>query len=244
MTNIIKILLFIFGILLLSCTKEEKISVIEQENVETQMIESFREGYEELDKGDVLYAAKKFNEAEILFPQSAWAPKSALMAAYSYYTQDYYGDAIFELKRFLKNYPSNDNYPYAYFLLATCYYETIKDEKKDLSALLRSKEYFKIVVEKYDKTIFVEEALHRLVEVYYKIGLTEEAKQAAAILGYNYQSSEWYERSYKVFNKKYKSRKQRKKKKTLTLKVHRKIKNQNYPTEPRSKLQFLVISLF
>jgi len=65
----------------------------------------------------------------------------------------------------------------------------------------------KIVVEKYDKTVFVEEALHRLVEVYYKIGLVEEAKQAAAILGYNYQSSKWYERSYKVFNKKYKTKK-------------------------------------
>ena len=70
----------------------------------------------------------------------------------------------------------------------------------------------KFVVEKYDRTIFVEEALHRLVEVYYKIGLVDEAKQAAAILGYNYQSSEWYERSYKVFNKKYKPRKIKKKK--------------------------------
>ena len=71
---------------------------------------------------------------------------------------------------------------------------------------------FKTVVEKYDKTIFIEEALHRLVEVYYKLGLVEEAKHAAAILGYNYLSSQWYERSYKVFNKKYKSKKIKKKK--------------------------------
>ena len=70
----------------------------------------------------------------------------------------------------------------------------------------------KTVVEKYDKTIFIEEALHRLVEVYYKLGLVEEAKQAAVILGYNYQSSQWYERSYKVFNKQYKSKKIKKKK--------------------------------
>ena len=62
----------------------------------------------------------------------------------------------------------------------------------------------KIVVEKYDRTVFVEEALHRLVEVYYRLGLEKEAKQAASILGYNYRSGEWYERSYKVFNKKYK----------------------------------------
>ena len=71
----------------------------------------------------------------------------------------------------------------------------------------------KTVVEVYDETVFIEEALHRLVEVYYKLGLLEEAKQAAAILGYNYKSSEWYSRSYKVFNKKYKVKKIKKEKK-------------------------------
>ena len=68
-------------------------------------------------------------------------------------------------------------------------------------------------MEKYDKTVFIEEALHRLVEVYYKIGLVEEAKQAATILGYNYQSGAWYERSYKILNKKYKPKKIKKDKK-------------------------------
>jgi outer membrane protein assembly factor BamD len=81
----------------------------------------------------------------------------------------------------------------------------------------------KIVVDQYDRTVFVEEALHRLVEVYYRLGLIEEAKQAAAILGYNYQSSEWYERSYKVFNKKYKPKKI-KKEKELGL-IRKKIKS-------------------
>ena len=61
----------------------------------------------------------------------------------------------------------------------------------------------KIVVEKYDKTIFVEEALFRLVEIYYRIGLIDEAKAAASLLGYNYNSSEWYEKSYSVLNKNY-----------------------------------------
>ena len=68
----------------------------------------------------------------------------------------------------------------------------------------------KVVTEKYDRTVFVEEALHRLVEVYYRLGLEKEAKQAASILGYNYKSGEWYERSYKVFNKKYKPAKTKK----------------------------------
>jgi len=71
----------------------------------------------------------------------------------------------------------------------------------------------KIVVDQYDKTIFVEEALHRLVEIYYRLGLLEEAKQAASILGYNYRSGDWYKKSYKVFNKKYKSEKNKNKKK-------------------------------
>ena len=81
----------------------------------------------------------------------------------------------------------------------------------------------KIVIEKYDTTIFVEEALHRIVEVYYRLGLIEEAKQAATILGYNYRSGEWYERSYKVFNKKYKPKKIKKKKKMGL--IRRKIKS-------------------
>ena len=81
----------------------------------------------------------------------------------------------------------------------------------------------KTVVELYEKTVFVEEALHRLVEVYYRLGLTEEAKQAASILGYNYQSGNWYKKSYKVFNKKYKPKKI-KKKKEMGL-IRRKIKN-------------------
>ena len=76
----------------------------------------------------------------------------------------------------------------------------------------------KTIVEKYDKTIFIEEALHRLVEIYYKIGLENEAKSAAALLGYNYNSSEWYERSYKILNKNYKPIQIDKKKDTSLIK--------------------------
>ena len=60
------------------------------------------------------------------------------------------------------------------------------------------------IIENYEKTVFVEEALHRLVEINYYLGLEEEAKKYAKILGYNYNSSEWFEQSYKVFNKNYK----------------------------------------
>jgi len=71
----------------------------------------------------------------------------------------------------------------------------------------------KIIVKKYDKTIFIEEALHRLVEIHYHIGLEEEAKKYAKILGYNYNSSKWFQQSYKVLNKDYNVKKNLNKKK-------------------------------
>ena len=74
------------------------------------------------------------------------------------------------------------------------------DKKKWIPAIKRLKK----IVEEYDDTIFIEEALHRLVEINYHIGLQDEAKKYASILGYNYNSSEWFEKSYQVFNKDYK----------------------------------------
>ena len=255
--NILK--LFIIILFFISCSKENiKKSVINEKSLDLQVLEAYKEGKLALEEGDVLFAAKKFNEAEILYPQSDWAPKSALMAAYSYYTQDYYGDAIAELNRFIRVYPQSKNLDYVNYLLAICYYEQIVDEKKDLLSILNAKEkfnkilkdypnteyamdakfkldlinniiaskemyvgryYFKkkkwipainrfrTVVDDYDRTIYVEEALHRLVEVYYTLGLIEEAKKYANLLGYNYGSSEWYEKSYTVFNKNYESKK-------------------------------------
>ena len=73
--------------------------MVVQEDVELQMVRAFREGYKSL-KQVTLFTCKKFNEAELLFPQSSWAPKAALMASYVYYAQDYYFDAEFELKDF------------------------------------------------------------------------------------------------------------------------------------------------
>ena len=274
--NFIKFLLIFFfvSLFLISCAKKEKTSLIVEEDVESQMIRAFKEGYEEFEAGDNLYAAKKFNEAELLFPQSSWAPKAALMAAYVYYAQDYYFDAESELKRFIKTYPKNPDLPYAHFLLAMCYYEKIVDEKKDLGPLLRAQEKFnfiiknypttdyaldaeykldliqdylaskemyiahhymkkkkwiasinryKTVVEQYEKTIYVEEALHRLVELYFTIGLENESQKYASLLGYNYQSSKWYEKSYKIFNKKYKSQLELKKEKKSMLKKFKKL---------------------
>ena len=270
-----KFLLLLFSILIFaSCSKNEaRKSIIKEKSLELQVLESYQEGIDYLKDGDALYAAVKFNEAELLFPQSEWAPKSALMAAYAYYSQDYLKDAIAELDRFLKVYPKHKNLDYVNYLLAISYYEQIVDEKKDLQSIIKAKYYFEIVtkdypktsyaidsefkinlindlmaskemyigryyfekkkwisainrfktvVEDYETTIYAEEALHRLVEVHYIIGLKDEAKKYAKLLGYNYQSSKWYENSYSLFDKKYKKLEKRKIKKKSTL---RKIKS-------------------
>ena len=256
MKILINLILFTLLLLSISCSKDKKVSIVKEKKIETQMIDAFKEGYEELENGDVLFAAKKFNEAELLYPQSEWAPKAALMAAYSYYSQDYFYDAEYELNRFLKIYPNDKNLPYAHYLLGMVYYERIVDEKKDLEPLLKAEEKFKFieknypntdfaldssykldyikdylaskemyigihyikkkkwiaainrfknVVNNYEETAFIDEALHRLVELHYNLGLIEESQKYASLLGYNYQSSEWYTKSYRIFNKDYKT---------------------------------------
>ncbi len=251
------LILILVPILLIftSCSKKQtKVDIIESATLDTQMISAYKDGMTKLENGFPLLAAKKFSEAEILFPQSLWAPRSAIMTAYCYYLNTSYIDAISELNRYLKTYPLHDRRSYAYYLLALSYYEQIVDEKKDLKPIIESKKYFNMIIEEYpksefafdakykldliedflaskemylgryylekkkwipainrfknilnnyDQTIYIEEAIHRLVEIHYKIGLQNEAKKYATLLGYNYQSSEWYEKSYIIFNQDY-----------------------------------------
>ena len=271
----VKIIIIFFFFILSSCSKNKEVSenIIQTDNLQDEMVKSYNDGVEALKKGDVVFATKKFNEAEMLFPQSEWAPRAALMSAYAYWTSQYYSSASDELKRFIKIYPNNENLDYAYYLLAMCYYDSIEDEKKDLKPLLESKKNFQILIKKfpstdysldaeykllliedflaakelyiarhymkkqkwiaainrlknvvnnYETTIFVEEALHRLVEVHYIIGLEGEAKKYAKTLGYNYKSSKWYKESYRVFNQNYETinfTKRKNKRKNLTEKI-------------------------
>jgi len=260
------IFLFIYIIFIVSCSKDKsKVDqVLLEQDVEAEMIIAYKEGMKQLEKGDALYASKKFDEAEILFPQSIWAAKASLMSAYALYSQNYYDDAIFNLERHIKHYPKDKNLVYAHYLIAICYFEQLYDERKDLKPLVKAREKFehilkkypntdyaidakwkmglivdqmaakemyigryymkmekwiaainrfKFVVKYYDTTVYIEEALHRLVEIYYKIGLVEEAQKVAATLGYNYGSGEWYKNSYRIFNKSYKTEKITKEKK-------------------------------
>lgn len=253
-----KKIVFLFFLInfLASCSQKtnEIETQIQGENMEQQMIIAYNDGLKALEEGDMLFAAKKFNEAELLFPQSDWAPKASLMASYAYWSEGFYPQSITELKRFLKVYPKSDNLDYAYYLIAMNYYENIVNEKKDLRPLEESKKYFtklindfpktdyakdakykldlieeimaakeiyiarhyinkekwiaainrlEFIIQEYETTIYIEEALHRLVEIYYILGLEDEAKKYASTLSYNYGSSEWYKQTYRIFNKDY-----------------------------------------
>ena len=265
-----KVILLLVFVSLQSCSKDQKqISQIKEISQEDEMIQAYREGVNYLEDGDAFYAAKKFLEAELSYPQSQWASKSALMAAYAFYIQDYYPEAIINLERFLKTYPKDSRLDYVHYLIALCHYENIEGEKKDLKPLITAKEKFnflvinypntdfaldsrfkidlindilaskemylgrhykkkkkwvaainrfKNILNDYDTTLYTEEAIHRLVEIYYKIGLVDESKKYANLLGYNYLSSEWYKKSYKVFNKEYEVNEVKKEKEKVKLK--------------------------
>ena len=239
----------------ISCSaKKEKITILENKDLQSQMMELYAEGYEAFLDQDILFAAKKFNEAELIFPQSEWAPIAALMTAYVYYSDDYYSDAIYHLERYLKLYPSHKDIDYGHYLLGMCFYENIIDEARDLGPLLSAKKEFELltkdypntefaldakfklelindrlagkemyigrhyekskkwiaainrfknVLKNYETSVYVEEAIYRLAEIHYIIGLEAEAKKYATLLGYNYGSSNWYKASYKIFNKNY-----------------------------------------
>lgn len=243
-------------IFLQACSNNEKeVSLIKTLDQETEMVLTYKEAFDSLKKGDTYYAAKKFLEAELLYPQSEWAPKSLLMASYSYYLQDYYSEALFNLERFIDLYPKDKRIVYAHYLIAMCYYETIEGEKRDLEPLLMANKKFKLIIssypstdfaidakfkislieevlaskemyvgrhylkkekwipaikrfqniiKNYSETVYIEEALHRLVEIHYRVGLENESNKYAKLLGYNYKSSEWYEKSYKILNQDYK----------------------------------------
>ena len=262
-----KIIILLVILTLASCTKNDKeISLIKKIDQEDEMIQAYKDGTEALKENNTFLAAKKFLEAELLFPQSEWASKSSLMASYAYYIENNYSEAIYNLERFLKTYPKDKRLDYVYYLIGMCYYENIEGEKKDLKPLIEARKKFNFVInnysgtdfaldskfkiglindilaskemylgrhyikkekwiaainrfknilDDYDTTIYAEEAIHRLVEIHYKIGLEGEAKKYASLLGYNYLSSKWYKKTYEIFNTKYKVNEIKKEKKSL-----------------------------
>lgn len=197
-------------------------------------------------------AAEQYDEVERQHPYSEWARRSMLMAAYSNYQANNYEEAISDAERFLSLHPGSRSAPYAYYLIAICHFEQIRDVGRDqqttqqaMQALeqvvrryptsqyasdarlkidmtrdhLAGKEMdigryylrrgyhlsainrFRNVIENYDRTSHVPEALHRLVEAYVALGVDEEATQVAAVLGYNFPGSRWYEDTYRLMTR-------------------------------------------
>ena len=229
-------------VLLAACSDKE-----EKPYVERPAETIYNEAMDSLLARDYFQAAPLFEEVERQHPYSSWATKAQLMAAYSYYQQNKYDDAVIALERFIDLHPASPDVAYAYYLKALSYYEQIVDVGRDqrttrqaLDAFdevvrrfpdskyardarlkidlandhLAGKEMeigryyltrghylaainrFRKVVDEYQTTTHVPEALHRLTEAYYTLGLTEEAKKAAAVLGHNFPGSEWYQDSY------------------------------------------------
>jgi len=205
-----------------------------------------------LDRGDLKIAAALFDEVERQHPYSPWARRAQLMSAFTYYVGRDYNQSIQASQRFLSIHPGNKDAPYAYYLIALCYYEQITDVQRDqaiteqaLTALnevnrrfprtdyaadarlkldlvndhLAGKEMdigrfyektgkwlaaqirFQNVVEKYETTSHAPEALYRLTETSLALGVPEEARRYAAVLGANYPGSEWYEKAFSLMDR-------------------------------------------
>ena len=218
------------------------------EYIERPVEQIYNEAFDELERGNFINAALQFDEVERQHPYSIWARRAMVMAAYTYYLQNKYDEAILTARRFIALYPGNKRAPYAFYLIAICQYERISDVKRDqlitelaqqalvdvirrypgsdyardailkldlTSDHLAGKEMdvgryylkrghyvaasvrFSNVIKNYTRTSHVPEALHRLTEVYLSLGVTSEAQNAAAVLGYNFPNSGWYRDSYR-----------------------------------------------
>lgn len=222
-----------------------------EEKVSQSAEELYLTGRQQFAERNYKGAVESFEEVERQHPSSEWAVSSQVMSAYSSYRAGEYDDAISTLDRFVKLYPNHETTPYAYYMIANCYYEQITDVGRDqkmteqaMQALrevirrypdseyardarikleltqdhLAGKEMqvgryyqrhdayvaainrFRFVVDNYQTTSHVPEALHRLVECYLKLGVVDEAKRYASVLGHNFPNSIWYRDSYGLLN--------------------------------------------
>ncbi|KAF0116889.1 MAG: putative lipoprotein [Rhodospirillaceae bacterium] len=217
--------------------------------IERPVEQLYNEAMNLLEQEERQAAAKAFDEVERQHPYSVWATKAQLMAAYAYYDDNKYDDAVIALDRFIQLHPGHRDVSYAYYMKGLCYYEQITDVARDqkmtelatealrevatrfpnsqyardarlkldltndhlagkemeigrfymkrfqyLAAISR----FRMIVAGYQTTTHVPEALHRLVEAYTALGLSDEARKTAAVLGHNFPGSPWYQDSYQL----------------------------------------------
>ncbi len=242
-TNRLTVFVFIAVIALGACRSQEEVQV------ERPVEDLYNIAVNSLMTENYAAAARQFDEVERQHPYSVWATRSQLMAAYAFYMDSKYDEAISALDRFIQLNPANRDVAYAYYLKALCYYEQISDVQRDarmtelaLASLtevvnrfpnsvfardarlkielahdhLAGKEMevarfyqnqrqflgainrYRIVIDRYQTTSHVPEALHRLVECYLALGLVDEARRTASVLGHNYPGSDWYEDSFSL----------------------------------------------
>lgn len=242
-----KKLLLLSCLILVACSGSDEVSEEEAAVNNKSAAELYNDARTQLEAKEYKDAIANFEEVERQFPYSDLSIRAQVMSGYTSYKQGEYDTAIATLQRFTRMHPADSSVPYAYYLMALCYYEQISDVGRDqkmtedaLRALtevvrrfpntdyakdaklkldltydhLAGKEMqigryylsrdehlaainrFKAVVENYQTTTHVPEALHRLVETYLIIGVEEEAKRYAAVLGENFPSSRWYKDSY------------------------------------------------
>ena len=231
----------LLALALVACSSDEP------EYVERSVEELYNAAMNDLQANRYAAAARSFDEVERQHPYSFWATRAQLMAAYAYYQDNSYDDAVLAAERFIRLHPGNRDVDYAYYLIAISYYEQISDVSRDqkmtqlavdaLIELVRRfpdteyardaglkldltydhlagkemtigryylgrKQYlaaikrFQTVIDGFQTTSHVPEALHRLTEAYLALGVTDEAQATAAVLGYNYPGSAWYRDSY------------------------------------------------
>lgn len=224
------------------CSDDEGIPYVERPPEEL-----YNTALDALAAEDFELATQNFEEVDRQHPYSIWATKAQLMAAYVYYLDDEYDEAVIALERFIDLHPGSPDTAYAYYLRAISYYEQIvdvgRDQKitrlaldslqetsrrfpgtvyardaelkidltldhlagkemeigrfyQDRGELLAAINRYKVVLDQFQTTTHVPEALHRIVECYLTLGITDEAQTAGAVLGYNYPGSEWYADSY------------------------------------------------
>ena len=127
-------LVILISLIVLSCSKDKKVVYQQSEKLDPFVI--YKEGLEAFEINDFFYASKKFSEAELNFENVDFAAKSAIMSSFSLYGINFYTDALENLERYLKKYPSDKFVIYAHYLIAIIHFEQISDEK-DLEPLIK-----------------------------------------------------------------------------------------------------------
>ena len=164
----------------------------------------YKQALANMNKGNMTEASRKFEAIDKQYPFTEWGQKALVMQTFIATRTNKNDVAITTGSRFLRQYPRSKDAAYVQYMIGLAYSKQISDEMQVGRYYLERKEYlaavsrFRIVVEQYQNTNQIEEALARLTEAYYAMGLVDEAQTAAAVLGNNYPDSQWYADSYKL----------------------------------------------